>query len=94
LYETDDQGAEHDWGVLTAWEAPRRVAFTWHPGYDDPMRHTNVEVTFSADGAGTRVDLVHTDWEKLGDRAAESIKGYDSGWDLVLGRYVDGARAR
>ena len=24
LFETDNEGTEHDWGVITAWEPPRR----------------------------------------------------------------------
>ena len=94
VYETDDAGVVNDWGVITAWEPPVRVAFTWHPGYDDPAQHTDVDVTFAAEGAGTRVELVHTGWERLGERAAESVKGYTSGWDTVLGRYADGVKAR
>jgi hypothetical protein len=27
------------WGTVTAWEPPRRVAFTWHPGRDSATAH-------------------------------------------------------
>jgi uncharacterized protein YndB with AHSA1/START domain len=94
LFETSADGTEHDWGHLTAWEPPARVAFTWHPGYDDPTQHTDVEVTFVAEGAGTRVELVHVGWERLGERAAETVRGYDNGWNLVLGRYTAAAANR
>lgn len=94
LYETDDSGNEQEWGVLTAWEPPTRVAFTWHPGYDDATQHTDVAVTFTPDGSGTRVTLVHTNWERLGGRAAEAARSYDTGWDYVLGQYIEGANGR
>ena len=37
---------------------------------------------------GTRLTLVHTGWEALGDAAAEARQGYDGGWAGVLDRYV------
>jgi uncharacterized protein YndB with AHSA1/START domain len=89
IFETNDRGTEIEWGVVTAWEPPRRVAFTWHPGYDDPLKHTDVEVTFVAAEGCTRVDLVHTGWERLGDAGAQSARNYDTGWDFVLGQFVE-----
>jgi hypothetical protein len=47
---------------------------------------TEVEVRFAEDGTGTRVDLEHRGWEK---RTAEDRAAYDTGWDQVLGHYVD-----
>lgn len=80
------------WGTITAWQAPDRVAFTWHPGEDGRIV-TNVDVTFTAAEGGTRVDLVHTGWEAKGDRAAALVESYSPGWELVLGRYAAGAAA-
>jgi hypothetical protein len=46
-----------------------------------------VEVTFDAHDDGTRVTLTHDGWPNRADgRAART--GYDSGWDIVLGRLV------
>jgi uncharacterized protein YndB with AHSA1/START domain len=50
-------------------------------------------VTFVPDGQGTRVEVRHWGWEKLGDRLDETIVGYNEGWDLVLGRYAEAANA-
>jgi hypothetical protein len=47
-----------------------------------------VEVTFRPAGVGTRVDLVHTGWERLGGKGARMRAGYDAGWAVVLGRYA------
>ena len=41
-------------------------------------------MTFVATEAGTRVELTHSGWEKLGPEAAKVRAGYDSGWELVF----------
>ncbi len=90
FYEQTDDGAEHDWGTVTAWEPPGRFACTWHPGYD-PAEGQDIEVRFIAEGDGTRVELVHTGWERRGERAAEIAENYESGWDKLLGELYAGA---
>ena len=81
-------GRECVWGTITAWEPPRRVAFTWHPG-DDPARAQDVEVRFTAEGAAaTRVELEHSGFERLGALARRAHRGYPLGWAYVLGLYA------
>lgn len=81
-------GKESVWGIITAWEPPRRVAFTWHPG-DEPAKATNVEVRFTAIEAGrTRVELEHHGFERLGAMARKARRGYPIGWAYVLGLYA------
>lgn len=87
IVETAPDGAEHVWGTVTAWEPPGRLVFTWHPGRSEDTGQ-EVEIRFRAAGEGTRVDLVHTGWERLGEKAAGMRAGYDAGWDVVLGRYA------
>lgn len=92
VYERTPGGVEADWGRVTVWEPPERVAFTWHPGRDDDDA-THVEVTFTGTGDGTTVRLVHTGWQVLGDRAPEVRERYVTGWGMVLGqRYAAAAR--
>ena len=93
LYETDVDGKEFDWGEVTHWEPPNAVTFTWHLGRAPEIAQL-VEVRFAAEGDGTRVELVHTGWERLGEEGVEMVKNYDSGWDFVLGRYVEGVAGR
>ncbi len=93
LFERHTDGAESDWGQVTAWDPPRRVAFTWHPGRGVETAQ-EVEVHFTTDAGATRVDLEHRGWEKLGDRATEMVHEYDSGWDHVLGRRYAEAASR
>jgi uncharacterized protein YndB with AHSA1/START domain len=83
IVETVSDGSTHVWGTLTDWDPPRRVAFTWHPGRAADEA-TRVEVTFAAEGEGTLVTLVHSGWADRAD-GAKARKGYDTGWDVVLG---------
>lgn len=87
IYETLQDGRQEDWGVVTVWEPPRQVAFTWHPG-SDPAAATQVEVVFRAAGSGTQVELTHRNWEVLGDRGPRVRQNYDGGWEIVLGEYL------
>jgi uncharacterized protein YndB with AHSA1/START domain len=88
LFETLQDGTEAEWGRVTTWEPPRRVAFTWHPGRTEETRQ-EVEITFRPDGDGTHVELVHTGWERIAEKPREMRDGYDSGWDVVLARFVE-----
>jgi uncharacterized protein YndB with AHSA1/START domain len=79
------------WADVLAWEPPFRLVLAWKPNAR-PAPPTEVEVRFSADGEGTRVDLEHRGWERLGDLAAEAREGYDTGWIPVLARLEEAAR--
>lgn len=84
LYETGESGKTIDWGEVTAWDKGRHLGFTWHVG-STPNQATQVDVTFQpADQGGTRVTLTHSNWEVLGDRAAELHSNYTPGWDAVF----------
>jgi uncharacterized protein YndB with AHSA1/START domain len=90
IFERLRDGTESDWGRVTTWDPPRRVAFTWRPTLEE-RPFTDVEVTFTpADGA-TVVELVHTGWERLGDEGAELRRSYSTGWGYVLGECYGGA---
>ena len=87
ILETREDGEVAVWGTILAFETPALVRFTWHPGRE-PKTAQEVEVTFTEQEGGTRVELTHTGWDELGEKAKETRSGYDSGWDLVLGRYT------
>ncbi len=87
VLELHPDGGREVWGTLTRWSPPELLAMTWHPG-NDPARATELEVRFSETSDGTRVHLRHTGWEARDDGAA-ARSDYDSGWDKVLGHYVD-----
>ncbi|MEO8290444.1 MAG: SRPBCC domain-containing protein [Gaiellaceae bacterium] len=92
LFERTSTGKEHVWGTIATWEPPHRVVYSWHPDREEETDQ-EVEVTFTPDGDGTRVEVRHYGWEKLGARMAEMMGGYDEGWDLVIGHYADTANA-
>lgn len=90
VYESVRSGEVHDWGEVLAWDPPRRLVFTWHPGRGAETGQ-EVEVTFAAAGEDTRVELEHRGWDRL-VAAGEAIpEHYESGWDEVLAGYVEAA---
>lgn len=91
IVESLADGRTEVWGTVTQWAPPRLVAFSWHPGRSDGEA-TAVLVSFAGTGAGTRVELTHTGWEARPDSVA-SRRGYDSGWDVVLGCFEQHAVA-
>jgi uncharacterized protein YndB with AHSA1/START domain len=90
FYERTKSGEELLWGTVLIWDPPHRLVYSWHPGRGEDTAQ-QVEVTFTPEGDGTRVELVHTGWERLGDRMAETVASYETGWDTVLGGYVAAA---
>ena len=88
VYEVLKDHSQSEWGRVLAWEPPQRLVFSWYPGRT-PSTAQEVEVTFSPEAGGTRVELTHHGWEVLGERAQEMRDGYDSGWVVVLSKYVE-----
>jgi uncharacterized protein YndB with AHSA1/START domain len=89
FYERFSDGEEFVVGSVTAFEPPSRVVLTWKaPSWNAP---TEVEVRFTAEGGGTRVDLEHRGWERAGAAAEKAAPQYGGGWDLVLARYAAAA---
>ncbi len=86
LYERADDGTEHDWGDILAWEPPNRFLLGWRVNPARPG--TEVEVRFEPEGTGTRVELEHRGWEKCGPGERSS---YDGGWEHVLGKFAEAA---
>jgi len=91
VFDRLSDGRENQWATVLAWEPPHRVVIEWNVNPANPA--TELEVRFTPEGAGTRVDLEHRGWERYGESAQESFGSYDTGWDLVLGRYVERANA-
>ncbi len=84
FYERTPDGGEYDIGQVTAYQPPSLVAFTWRaPSWEES---TQVEIRFSAENGGTRVDLEHIGWEQSA-ATRDARKNYDSGWEMVLGLY-------
>lgn len=52
-------------GTVTAWEPPARLRFDWRSVTFVAGESTEVEVTFQAYGAGTRVTVEHRGWAAI-----------------------------
>jgi uncharacterized protein YndB with AHSA1/START domain len=87
VYERKTDGTISYWAEVVAWEPPRRFVLAWQPNPEAPAA-TEVEVTFTPEGDGTRIDLEHRGWERLGDRAELARTEYEVGWDGVLDLYA------
>jgi uncharacterized protein YndB with AHSA1/START domain len=84
IYERTPHGEEHDWGQVTLWEPPHRIAYLWHLR-QDRADATEVEITFAAsEDDGTTVSIEHRGWERLGARGPERRQANDHGWSGLL----------
>ena len=92
LYERSLEGEEGNWATVTAYEPPSRLVLSWKPNPDRPAP-TEIEVTFTQQGAGTHVELTHRGWELLGDEGPEARDSYNSGWPGTLAGYARYAEA-
>ena len=90
IYEIWDDGREHDWGILLTWDPPHRLVYSWSPNPEQTMP-TEVEVRFTSEAGGTRVELEHRGWERLGENATDRQQRYETGWDIVLAAYAEEA---
>jgi uncharacterized protein YndB with AHSA1/START domain len=87
IFERTADGAEHDWGEVTAWEPPSRLAYLWFLRADRGDA-TDVEIRFVAVGdSATRVEIEHSGWERLGDRGATWRERNLGGWSTLLPHY-------
>jgi uncharacterized protein YndB with AHSA1/START domain len=87
VYERSRDGEEFHIGTVTVYDPPSRVVFTWGEATEEWDAPTEVEVRFTEDGGGTRVDLEHRGFEGIGAAAEDTAKEYQGGWAAVLDRY-------
>ena len=88
LVESKSGADDAVWGTVTAWEAGRLIAFTWHPGHG-AERASLVQVTFADQDGKTLVILEHAGWEAFGELAEEARDDYGHGWPVVLASYAE-----
>lgn len=95
-YELDVDGSECEIGKVAVWEPPVRLVLIWQltPEFAyDPDLMTEVEVLFTPERDGTRVDLEHRDLERMGEKAdamRETVSG-PGGWPGLLQLFADEA---
>jgi len=92
-YSRCDDGSEVTIGRILAWEPGRRLLLSW--AFDAQWRPdagaaSEVEVTFVAEGDGTRVQLEHRHFERLGKEGGEKMRrDVDGGWPRRLEIYAE-----
>jgi uncharacterized protein YndB with AHSA1/START domain len=84
FYERRPDGTEYQIGRVTAYQPPTFVAFSWRaPSWEVD---TQVEIRFTAEDGGTRIDLEHSGWERDA-KTRDARNSYDGGWVTVLGHF-------
>ena len=73
---------------MLEWEPPQRFVLEWLIG---KCAGTEVEVRFTPEGPGARVELEHRGWDRIANPGERD--GYAGGWDAVLAPYVEQAKA-
>jgi uncharacterized protein YndB with AHSA1/START domain len=99
-YERGVDGSECNWGEVLVYDPPHRLMLSWHLdgewAYDpDPEHASEVEVTFTPAGEGTRVELVHRGFERVGPTGAALREGVsrEGGWGGLLERFGEAVDA-
>ena len=91
-YSTQADGTECDWGQILAWDPPHRFVLAWqiNPEWKyepDLAKSSEVEVRFTPEpGGGTRVDLEHRRFDRMGPGGQSMRDGVDApgGWGTLL----------
>jgi uncharacterized protein YndB with AHSA1/START domain len=86
IFERTSDGRELEWGEVLDWEAPRRLRLLWHHVFDR-SEATQVEVAFTEADGGTKVRIVQTGWEALGDEGRARRDRTSAGWSNVTAPY-------
>ncbi len=87
IYERTPSGETHEWGEVTTWDPPRRIAYLWHLRRDRADA-TEVEITFvEQGGAATTVEIEHRGWERLGAQGSDWRDANRAGWSSLLPHY-------
>jgi hypothetical protein len=83
IYERAADGTEHEWGEVTVWQPPTRLAYLWYLGRDRADA-TEVEIRFQPQEGNTRVDITHRGWERAGEPWRDRNQ---AGWQTLLPHY-------
>jgi uncharacterized protein YndB with AHSA1/START domain len=90
-FERGEDGSECNWGKVLAWEPPTRLLLAWQINgrwQFDPALITEVDIRFTPDGNGTRVELEHRKLEALGDQAEAMAQAFTGGWGVLLDSFA------
>ncbi|MCD6073950.1 MAG: ATPase [Rhodospirillales bacterium] len=94
-FERAEDGVECQWGQVAIWEPPSRLVLLWQISAQwtfDPMLKTEVEIRFTEENGGTRVELEHRGLDAYGEQAETLRATFASpgGWPGLLGAFEKG----
>lgn len=94
-FEHGPHGFTINWGRVLQWEPPRRLVLAWQITPErapepNPAKASEVEVRFTeCDSGATRVELVHTGFDRHGEGGADYRAAMaDQGWPYLLECYA------
>jgi uncharacterized protein YndB with AHSA1/START domain len=88
IYERTPDGQEHDWGEVTVWEPPTKLAYLWHL-QRDRADATEVQIRFLPQGEDeTRIEIEHRGWERLGADGDAWRERNRQGWQGLLPHFI------
>jgi uncharacterized protein YndB with AHSA1/START domain len=101
-YAKQADGTECDWGQILTWDPPHRFVLAWqiNPEWKyepDLAKSSEVEVRFTPEpGGGTRVDLEHRRFDRMGPGGQSMRDGVDApgGWGTLLEMFQARAEQR
>jgi uncharacterized protein YndB with AHSA1/START domain len=90
-YAEREDGSEFTIAHVLIWQPGRRVVFRWEitGGWKlDAANPSELEVNFIADGATTRVELEHRDFDRVGQEVGKQFRNdVERGWPVLLSIY-------
>jgi uncharacterized protein YndB with AHSA1/START domain len=93
IFERTPDGTEIDWGQITLWSPPHRLGYVWHITRDRSDA-TDVALTFVDLGDGrTRLDIVHSGWERLGTEGQVWREANTNGWGALVPNFIVAAES-
>jgi uncharacterized protein YndB with AHSA1/START domain len=90
FFERFVDGDELQVGSVVDCDRPERIVFTWRAA--DWDGETEVEVTFTPVTEGTRVDLTHRGFDRIGPVGPDVAAKFRGGWPGVIAAYATGLK--
>jgi uncharacterized protein YndB with AHSA1/START domain len=88
VFEVTTAGERVDWGRVLEWDPPRGLTYLWHLR-QDRADATEVRIAFvPIEGGGTRLEIEHRGWDRLGARGPDRRDANQRGWAGLLPHFV------
>ncbi|MHA7774038.1 SRPBCC family protein [Roseibium sp. M-1] len=98
-YEIDAKGQHRVWGTVLSIETPLYIRLAWQVSQDgqeiaDPATASRVMVSFRQVGESTRLEIVHSEFLRHGERGGEYLERMrePQGWPSIVQNLQKAAR--